>query len=381
MLVKARNILTEGVNKTHLSTSSAIGATALYVKNVSGFGAGWGVQLGETGQEKSEVVLLGASAPSGTTFALNGTTKFDHPSDTPAYAIKWDTIIFKRSTAGTSGTATAMTDGTIAIQADSDYTTFDDTSGSASYGYRASYYNTYLGEASSDSDWLTPSGYAFYSLAKIRDRIKSKLESANYIKNDEVIDDWINEWLEKMTNIMIKVNRDYAIGTTDVAYAGTATLGTITSTDFKEVRKIEYTQDGTNWYIMKQLDLNDFDPSDTYSSTYPYFYYQGDNIIGRKPSDAAGTARVYYYKTSSTIYDDGDELPIPMQNYTKSFVDYSLAQAYYLDNKGEMGDRFMAQANSELAMFQNEIAPRHKTGVKYIDIKAPVQAEDDSMYI
>jgi len=369
-------LLDQSAALSYLSTGEAVGAATLKVKNINAFYASWGIQVGKTGEEKAEVVIMSTATPSGTSLALDGTTRFDHPADSPVYAIKYNQVIFKRSTAGTSGTATAMTDGTVTITPDSDYTIFDDTSGSSTYAYQAAYYNSVTTETSADSDWMTTAGYTFYSLAKIRERIKNKLISANYIKDDLTIDNWVNEWLEKMTNTAIDVNKDYAIGTVDIAYSGTAELGTITETDFKEVRKVWFTADGTNWYQATKMDLNDFQPNTTFSETHPYFFYQGDNVIGRKPNETSGTVRVYYYKTNAILANDTDELPVAMRNYTKSFVDYSLGQAYHLDNKIDQGNLFTSSALGELTQFRTEISPRHKTGPQYIDIVASTDADD-----
>ena len=56
-----------------------------------------------------------------------------------------------------------------------------------------------------------------------------------------------NEWLETLTGEAVKVNKDYLIGTVDIAH-GTDGLGTVTSSDFVEVRRVWYTTDGENFY-------------------------------------------------------------------------------------------------------------------------------------
>jgi len=177
---------------------------------------------------------------------ITGTTTYDHAADTPVYAIKFDQIIFKRSTSGTAGTATAMTDGTVTITPDSEYTIFDDTTGASTYAYRTQYRNSVSGETSSDSDWQTTEGFSFYSLAKIRDRVKRKLFGNNIIQDDQTINDWINEWIESMNNVAIDVNKDYSYGTVDVAF-GTSGLGTISTSNFKEVRRMWVTYNGTDY--------------------------------------------------------------------------------------------------------------------------------------
>jgi len=377
MIIKVRNILDKSSQYSYLSQALAAGTGPLVVKNINPFSASYAVQLGNTGENQAETIMLGTATPAGTGILIVGTLRYDHPTDTPVYAIKYNQIIFKKSAAGTSGTAAAFTGSTANITPNSEYTQYDDTSGVTTDAYKTQYYNSVTTDTSAESDWITPSGFSFYSLAKLRDRIKRKLHSSGYIKDDQTIDDWINEWLEKMTNTIIDVNRDYLIGTADISFSGTTELGTITSTDFKEIRKVWYTEDGIDWFQMTKMDLNDFEPTTVFANSHPYFFYQGDNIIGRRPNETTGTVRVYYYKTNSIMDDDTDELPVSMKNYTKSFVDYSLGQAYFLDEKTAQGNLFLNSAMGELNSFRNEITPRQKSGPQLIDIVAPTGAEND----
>src|SRR5690606_32174025 len=128
----------------------------------------------------------------------------------------------------------------------------------------------------------TTSGYSFYSRAKIRERVRNKLYDSSFILNDETINDWINEWLEIMNNAAINVNKDYSLGTANVAF-GTAGLGTVTELDFKDFRKIEITTDGVNYYNASRGNQTDFDAQDIYPYTAPIWYPYGDTVFGVKP--------------------------------------------------------------------------------------------------
>ena len=376
MIVQAQNLLNTVSQHTYLTQTEGAGTTTLHVKNVNGFSSQWALQLGKTGEEQTEITVLAAGAPSGTSLTAATATVYEHPSDTPVYAVKYNKIIFKVSTTGTAGTATAITSGTVNITPDSDTTNFDHTTGLSTYAYKTSYYNSVLDSESSNSDWLTPAGYDFYSLAKIRQRTKDKLISAGYLGDDDIVDDWINEWLETMTNTAIDVNEDYNMGTVDVSFSGTAELGTITSSDFKQLRRVWHTNDGVNWYNATKMNLTGYDPNQTFNSTYPFFYMQGDTVIGRQPHDTGGTLRVSYYKLNTILTNETDTLPVTMKGYTKSFVDYSLAQAYYKDGKTNEGLACENKANAGLERFKKELTPRHKTGTTFIKIMESV-GEDD----
>lgn len=375
MLIKALNDLDKRASYTFLSNTEASGASTVRVQNVDGFVASWGIQIGKTGEERSEVLTLGTATPSGTALTVTGTTRFEHATDTPIYAIKWNQIVFERSTVGTAGTATPMTSGTLTITADSPYTVFDDTTGATTYAYKTYYRNSVTTDISSESDWLTPAGYSFYSLAKMRERTKNKLFNAGYIKYDLLVDDWINEWTEKMTNTATDVNQDYNIGTADVAF-GTSGLGTITASDFKEVRRMWVTTNGTDFYASTKIGMTGYSPNQTFNSTYPYHDFQGDNIFNIHPSGSLGTARIAYYKLNSVLVNDSDELPVSMRGYTKSFVDYALSMAYYMDEKDQKGLLFSSNAKEELERFRSEITPRSKSGPVTIRAFEPIDGDE-----
>jgi len=380
MIIQVKNDLAKKARKTYLSHAES-GTTALRWKNYSAFQPSWAIQIGETGEEKTEVRVLGTAAIAGTAGTVTAATTYDHPADTPLYAIKYNQVVFERSTAGTSGTAAPMTDGTITIQADSEYTQFDDTSGSASYGYRTYLRNSVLNVTTTESDWLTPSGHPFYSLGKIRARIRSKAPNGDSLLADD-IDDWTNEWLESMVNAAIDVNEDYVLGTVNIAFTGTTQYGTIPGTcDFKQVRRAWYSEDGSDWSQMTKQEYTDFHPTETFDETHPYYHMRGEDEIGRNPHGGAGTIQLSYYKLATILDSDGDLLPMCLRGYTKSFVQWGEAQARRKDGGADNileAEKLEAKAEGERNRFKKEISPRHKSGPTYIDIVESWAADDIS---
>src|SRR5258706_5875821 len=178
MIIRAINNLTINAPKTYLASNISAGTNVLPVRNINSFNTSWAVQVGETGEAQTEILLLTNSVPSGTLGTSTANCAYDHPADTPIYAIKYDQLVFERSTAGTLGTASPMTNGTVTIQANGSQTIFDDTTGVSTYAYRTYFQNSILLTVSSESDWITPAGFSFYSLGKMRQRTKDKLVSA-----------------------------------------------------------------------------------------------------------------------------------------------------------------------------------------------------------
>jgi len=373
-LIRASNTLQQIATNTFITSAVTAGGTSFPVKNTNTFIADWAIQVGDNGEERSEIKLI--SSVSGLNLRTTGTATFDHPTDTPVYAIKYDKVIFKRSTVGTAGTATAMTNGTVTIQPDQLFTQFDDTSAQSTYAYKASFYNSVTTAETADSDWLTSTGYSFYSRSKMRERIKGKLYDSGFIKDDETINDWINEWLENMNNAAIHVNQDYSMGTVNVSF-GTAGLGTVTSTDFKDIRKVDVTTDGVTFYTAQRIDQTDFVPGQQFSESYPLYYPYGDNVYGFKPDGASGTARISYYKLHTVLTDDGNELPVVMRGYSRSFVDYGLAQALLVDNKPIDANMKMKSAENSLSLFVSDITPRSNSGPRFIKIVDDINNDSD----
>lgn len=375
MILKTRNTLDINVPKTFLATSLASGTNVLAWTNPTGFQASWAIQIGKTGEEQTEVVLLSTSAPSGTLGTLTANTLYAHPTDTPVYAIKYDQVVFESSSSGTAGTATPITNGTITYQADNTFTQFDYTSGVTTDAYRSRYRNSVSGSTTTQSDWITPTGFSFFSLASLRKRIRDKLWNSQYLEDDAVVDNWINEWKDEMSNEAISVNQDYAEGTVDIGF-GTNGLGTITTDDFTQPRRVEVTYDGVTYYLSTKMDTWEYLPSQTYASSSPRHNWLGDTVFQVHPSDTAGTARFTFYRFGTTLVNDTDTLPLSMRGFTKSFIDYGLGQAYLKDGKLNEYDRMMRSALLAKNDFVNKITPRDKSTPQYITITDIVSGED-----
>lgn len=360
--------------QTYLTNNEVAGTNVLRWKNPNGFSPSWAVQVGMTGAEQSEIVLLGTATPAGTAGTLTGNTLYEHPADTPLFAIKYDQVVFEVSTTGTTGTAIPLTGGTLAIQVDQPFTQFDDTTGSSTYAYKTYFRNSVTNTTSTESDWITPSGFSYYSLGKMRQRVKDKLVNPSYLPDDSLINDWINEWLEIMTNAAISVNEDYNQTSTSITVNSSDGLGTVTQADFKQLHRAWWV-DNSGTYSMKKMDSNSFSPQRIFNETAPAFSWQTDTVFEVRPF-MTGTVAIEYYKLNPVLVNDSDELPQSMKAYTNSFVNYALAQALYKDTKTDEAKTREATAGAALQLFKTEITPRTKTGPTMVEIVEDVSPSD-----
>lgn len=373
MIIQARNILDQTAPVTYTTYPEVAGTNILRWKNADQMQASWALQVGATGIPQSEIVLLGTANPAGTAGTLTANTLFEHPADTPLYGVKYDQVVFEVSLTGTTGVAAPLTNGTVTIQPNGSYTYFDHTAGSTSYAYKTYFRNSVTGSTTAESDWITSSGFTFYSKAKIRERIRGRLYNSDYLYDSD-IDNYTNEWLQMMNNAMVDVNEDYGLGTTLIAYATNVELGTVTATDFRGGFKRVWWVDASGTYQATKMDSNSFSPTRIFNNTNPYYYMQGDLVVGRKPPDTAGTFIVEYYKQTPVLVNDTDEIPVPMQPFTKSFVDYGHAMSLNKDNKD--GSKYEQSAVVQLGMFKSQIAPRNTSSATMIDVVEDMGTSD-----
>ena len=368
-LLQVNNLLHEVAPSTSSSFPEVAGTTTTRVDNTAGLTTGWGIQIGGIGQETTEI-LIGTPA-TGTTIT-HPASAYAHPANTPVYFIKYNQVVFERSTTGTTGTATPMTNGTITYQADSNHTIFDDTSGSSTYGYRTYFRNSELAVNSTESDWITFAGHSFYSLGKIRDRSRNKLWNSSYVDNT-MLDEWVNELKDEFSNAAIQTNEDYALGTVALAF-GTSGLGTITTADFSQLRRVWITYDGSNRSQSSKMNVNDYLPDEQFTSTHPAHYFQGDDVVGFKP-EGPGAADLVFYRFATTMVNDTDVLPLPMRPFTRSFTDYVKLNAQYKDEKVNQTeiDAFLERERNKFVL---SLSPRDKSGPTMIDIVEHISVDD-----
>lgn len=385
MLINIENQLTqtEGIPITYLNANTNAGGTSVPVANVDGFTTQYAVQIAQTGEQGAEILILLGAPPAGSlnfgTSSGNtaGTTLFAHAIDTPVYQIHYDQIVLYRSTAGTGGPFSAL--GTYNINPANPYTQITDSSGASTYAYYSQYYNSVLGDLSGSSSIFVPGGPTFYSLQKLRQRVKSKLYSAGYIKDDATIDDWINEWYELMQNAAIKTNQAYMAGTNLYTF-GTAGLGTVTDPLFKRPLKFEVTYTGgTTFLPSTEVALQDYSEVDYFGQYAPKHAWIGETVFEVLPHAQAGTVKLTYALRFTPLVNDSDELTQTLKAYTTSCVEYALSVAYGLDQKDTESQQHFQVFNMLKQDFIAEVQPRDDTGPHLIMITESTSGMEDDL--
>ena len=170
--------------KTKFSAEEAAGQTVLSVDNPQGFVANDYVVLGQIGSEVIEIVQITTTSTNSIT---TGATKFIHKLEEPITKLYFNKRKFYRSTTETGTYTHLSSEGSpVNIQVDQpEGTSFEDSTGSSTSWYKATYYNSTSGlETSTDDAIATKAGdgEAYTSIFKIRS--ESGFEENNFISSE-----------------------------------------------------------------------------------------------------------------------------------------------------------------------------------------------------
>ena len=383
MLLQIQNTLSQqqGIMQTYLGSVVIPGDTSAHIRKGAGINQNWAIQIGQTGEETAEI--LNNTSLSGTTLGFGtapsntgGTFLFAHDIDSPLYQIHYDQVVINRSTSGSLGAFSPI--GTVNITPDGQYTNYNDANGAATYAYYTQWYNSLSGDLSGSSSIFVPGGPTFYSLQSLRQRVKDKLYSSGYIRDDSLITSWINEAYELMTNAAINVNQNYLLGTNQFSF-GTSGLGTVTDSFFKRPIKMEVTYDNVTFIPSTKIEPRNYSELDFYDINAPRHAWLGETTFQILPHQQVGTVKMTYAQRFSPLVNDSDELTQTLKAYTTAFVEYAVATAYGNDQKDADYQIHYQNFEKAKADFIEEITPRDMTGAQMIDIAESLSGGDDDM--
>src|SRR3990167_9092527 len=144
--------------KTKFSAEEAAGQTVLSVENTQGFTANNDIILGQIGSELAEIVQISLV---NTNSITTSTTKFIHKQGEPITKILFNKRKFSRSTTESGTYSHLSSEGSpVDIQVDQpEGTSFEDSTGTSSSWYKATYYNSTSGlESAIDTAVATKAG-------------------------------------------------------------------------------------------------------------------------------------------------------------------------------------------------------------------------------
>lgn len=335
---------------TYLADAVAAGATSISVKNTDGFTTTKYVAIGIPGLEQSELMLPSTVTSPGT-ISFGSALKFPHNSDTQVRLLDYNQIKIYRSITGIDGSYTLLT--TIDITIDADDTQYEDQNSQPTYYYKFSYYNEATDVESDLSDAIAATGFVFYSLKTLIDRVLALFGDAkgDFVTREEVRD-FLNEFYEKGQQEVAIATKRHGILTHDIELENDVVEYDLPSDLFME-KDIKVSTDGGTTFEghTAHVGLGSHGKSDAGNIIYGYTIYNSVLRLDRKPTSSSHVLRVYYYPTPATLNLQTDTLASPFQNSTSLFIRYALAMCYLKDKKWDEYRTLNAHARDGLEAF------------------------------
>lgn len=178
MIITTLNPSTDALEKSYLVNPYSVGVNTIQVKNSDRFVLNDRIMIGEMGLEATEVVTVSGVNADQQTLTI-GTTLFSHSADDPVYKLRFDQIKIYRSTTGISGIYSVISTQNLDVDNADLSTIYDDTSGTSSYYYKTSVYNSISAIESSLTDPIQGSGYRRNQVGYIIDEILREVGDEN----------------------------------------------------------------------------------------------------------------------------------------------------------------------------------------------------------
>lgn len=310
--------------RTVLKSDVASGSTALAVKNSAGFQNSKYILLGRPGGEQTEIVdpqTIGGNE----SITLASGTKFKHVAETPVIAIDYDKIKIYRSINGIAGTYDLLD--TIDIQPDSDSTPYEDVGSLPTYYYKFSYVNSGNGAEDDLSDPIAATGFVFYSLKTLIDRVLSLAgdAKAELATRDEVRD-WLNEFLEFAQQELAVITRrspilihEFDLEKDRASYPAPS--------DFLVEKALKFSNNGGVTYDKNGAHLGIDHTGSVVQDNIAFGYsIVNDQIIfDPKPTTDNWKCKIYYVGKPTTLLLQTDALPTVFANSSHMFVKNGLS--------------------------------------------------------
>ena len=249
MQIPVINLETDDLEKSYLSNAYSEDTTTISVVNNNRFAANDRIMIGEMGQEKTEIITVSAVSANGNDITV-GATNFAHSADDPVYKMLFDQVKYYRSTTTSGGSYSLLSTQDMDVDNANLQTTYDDTTGTASYFYKFTFYHSISTLESAYSDVLGGSGWRREQVGNIVDEILQEVSDQNEL----------NITRTELLGYFNDVNDDL---TTNVAkpYSFLHSRTTLTRTANRNY--IDFPTDSNGKQTMWKFDRMDYNYTDT----------------------------------------------------------------------------------------------------------------------
>ena len=354
---------------TSLSADYAAGVKTLLVKNTAQFQTTKFAVLENLGFEQAELGTIDTiTAPQ--TLVLDANTSFPHNADCKVTMFDYNQIKVYKSTTGVNGTYNFVS--AINIDVSEDFTTYEDIGASASYYYKYSYYNSVTQAETVMSDPISATGFVFYALKTLVDRVLSLFGDAQsqFVGRDEVTD-YLNEIYELAQHELAIATRRLGMETyqfTTVANQQAYAL----PADFLMEKAVRASQNNgqTFPYNCQMLTVDSLGTYFETNNLYGYSIVNNTIQLDPIPTNSSDVIQIYYIPMPTSLVYQTDTLASPFQNRTALFVRYALAMCYLKDKKWDEYKDLRDTATTQLADFVSyikKLGNLHPTSVQIVN--------------
>lgn len=363
MFITAFNLSVDDLEQTLLSQYAAGGVTTLVVKGNQGFANTNKILIGPMGTENAEIVSVNAAVTAGTALTVT-TTVFPHNANEPVYVLEYNQVKFYRSTTGVAGAYSLLATVDVDVDNENLQTVYDDSTGSSSYYYKISYYNSVTSFETEQSDPVQGTGYPRNSVGFLLEEIISEIKDPDErtVTKDDLIN-WMNEVND---DLITRARKPYDFLKTSTTVSATAATYVPYPTDMWKFDRFEYTWtlggQGTQreYYPInqEQFRLIDFDTGALGSDDLQFISLDDvNNVIRTFPkflTTQASAITIYYYKTFDTIDSPADlfETPNPMVYKLYCLAKYFRSLAKGDSNFLTLSDRYFSDYALQVSKLQ-----------------------------
>jgi len=319
--------------ETRFAVNYVAGVTTIVTKNNKGFAQNDFVILGNPGWEQAEITKINAVV-SGNTDLTTTATKFPHSEDTRITFIGWDKIRVYKSTTGISGAYSLLT--TIDIQIDQEGTNYVNESALTTEYYKFCPFNSVTSVEGDFTDPVSSTGFVFYSLKTMVDRVLSVFgdPNAEFVSRDEVAE-YINEMYEKAQQEAALATGRFNIKTHIFTVEADTSEYDLPATFLME-HGVKVSRDGGIKYPYSAVQKAWASEGTVINTNILYGYIINDATITLEnpiPQNSTDKIKVYYVEVPATLSSPVDNLANPFRNASAIFVKYGIAMCLLKDKK------------------------------------------------
>ena len=364
MKLYIQNPSTDKLEKSYLSNSYSAGVTALDVRNNERFQNNQKILIGEMGNERTEIVTVGAAGvnANGTGLTVSATL-FPHNADDPVYAIKYDRVKFYRSTAGIDGAYNALADVAMDVDNANKQTMYDDLNGLSSYYYKVSFYSTFDSTETELSDPIAGSGYPSGTAGALVNEFFEEVGDTQ--QQTMTVTEVLNLMNEVNDDLISQSRRPYRFLKTSTTLSTTANVARIPlPANLLKFDRLAFTntwQQRTDTYrriSMEEMEYINYD--NTFYPSDDLLYVAIDEstnefvLFPTPHTTSLNSIKIFYWKKFTRLTSMASKVETPNSRIYKMFLlgRYWRKRAIKEPNYLNLSDRFLQDYNTEVVKLQ-----------------------------